>query len=60
MLEQTQLRDADHLEVRVEKNRIATQPISLNPKLRDLVARINPNNRHVEQNFGKPAGMEVW
>jgi antitoxin component of MazEF toxin-antitoxin module len=60
LLEQTQLRDANHLEIPVEENRIATKPASPNPKLRDLVARINPNNRHVEQNWGKPLGREAW
>jgi antitoxin MazE len=57
---QAELRDGDHLEVRVEKGRITLEAVS--PKLEsgDLVARITPKNRHDEQDWGKPVGREEW
>ncbi|MDQ2711850.1 MAG: AbrB/MazE/SpoVT family DNA-binding domain-containing protein [Acidobacteriota bacterium] len=30
------------------------------PTLEDLVARITPQNRHGETDWGKPKGNEVW
>jgi antitoxin MazE len=60
VLEEAELRDGDHLEVRVDKGRIALEPVSPKLKLRDLVARISPKNLHDEQDWGKPVGREVW
>ncbi len=60
VLEQAQLRDGDHLEVRVEKGRIALEPASPKLTLRDLVSRITTKNRYEEQDWGKPVGREVW
>ena len=60
VLEEAELRDGDHLEVRVDKGRIAMEPVSPKLKLRDLVARISPKNLHDEQDWGKPVGREVW
>jgi antitoxin MazE len=60
VLEQARLRDGDHLEVRVEKGRIAMEPAKPKMTLRNLVARITPENRHGEQDWGKPVGREVW
>jgi antitoxin MazE len=60
VLEEAELRDGDHLEVRVDKGRIALEPVSPKLKLRDLVARISAKNLHDEQDWGKPVGREVW
>ena len=60
VLEEAELRDGDHLEVRVDKGRIALEPVSPKLKLRDLVARISPKNLPDEQDWGKPVGREVW
>jgi antitoxin MazE len=60
VLEQAEMRDGDHLEVRVERGRIALEPVSPKLSLRDLVARISPNNLHDELDWGKPVGREVW
>jgi antitoxin MazE len=60
ILQQAQIREGDHLEVRVEKGRIALEPASPKLTLQDLVARITPKNLHDEQDWGKPVGREVW
>jgi antitoxin MazE len=60
VLEEAELRDGDHLEVRVDKGRIALEPVSPKLKLRDLVTRISAKNLHDEQDWGKPVGREVW
>ena len=60
VLEKAEMRDGDQLEIRVEKGRIALEPARPKLTLRDLVARITPENLHEEQDWGKPAGREVW
>jgi antitoxin MazE len=60
VLDQAEVRNGDLLEVRVEKGRIALEPTGPKLKLRDLVVRITPKNRHDEHNWGKPVSREVW
>ena len=60
VLEQARLRDGDHLEVRVEKGRIALEPAKPKLTLQELVTRITPKNRCKEQHWGKPVGREIW
>ncbi|PYX34795.1 MAG: AbrB/MazE/SpoVT family DNA-binding domain-containing protein [Acidobacteria bacterium] len=60
VLEEAEFRDGDYLEVRVDKGRIALEPVSPKLKLRDLVTRISSTNLHDEQDWGKPVGREVW
>ena len=60
VLEKAEIREGDQLEIRVEKGRIALEPARPKLTLRDLVARITPENLHGEQEWGKPVGREVW
>lgn len=60
VLDQVAIREGDELEIRVEEGRIALEPATPKLTLADLVARITPRNLHREQDWGKPAGREVW
>ncbi len=60
VLERVDIREGDELEIRVEDGRIALELAAPKLRLRDLVARITPKNCHHEQDWGKPAGREVW
>jgi antitoxin MazE len=60
VLEKAEMRNGDQLEIRVEKGRIALEPVRAKLNLQDLVARITPENLHDEQDWGKPVGREVW
>jgi antitoxin MazE len=60
VLEKAEMRDGDKLEIHVEKGRIALEPARPKMTLRNLVARITPQNLHGEQDWGKPVGREVW
>jgi antitoxin MazE len=60
VLEKAEMRDGDQLEIHAEKGRIALEPARPKLTLRDLVARITPENLHDEQDWGKPVGREVW
>jgi antitoxin component of MazEF toxin-antitoxin module len=44
----------------VEHGRIAIKPLNAKLTLESLVELITPENRHREQDWGKPAGDEVW
>jgi antitoxin MazE len=60
VLEQVAIREGDELEIRVEEGRIAIEPATPKLTLASLVARITPRNSHREQDWGEPAGREVW
>ena len=60
VLEKAAMREGDQLEIRVEKGRIALEPARPKLTLRDLVARITPENIQGEQDWGMPVGREVW
>jgi antitoxin MazE len=60
VLDRAELREGDQLEVRVEDRRISLEPAVPKLKLRDLVARITPQNLHAEQDWGRPVGREIW
>ena len=60
VLDRAELREGDQLKVRVEERRISLEPAAPKLKLRDLVARITPRNLHAEQDWGRPAGREIW
>jgi antitoxin component of MazEF toxin-antitoxin module len=44
----------------VENGHIWLEPLSEKPTLKALVEKITPENRHGEQDWGKPIGNEVW
>lgn len=60
VLEQAHLREGDELELQVEDGRITIEPLKPKLTLESLVEGITPENRHEEQNWGKPVGREVW
>lgn len=60
VLEQANLREGEELEIRVENGHIWLKPLRLQPTLEALVEKIIPENRHDEQDWGKPVGSEVW
>jgi antitoxin MazE len=59
ILEAAQLTEGDQLEITVENGQIVLQP-ETRPTLESLVSKITPQNRHREQDWGRPAGNEVW
>jgi len=60
ILEQCNLREGEELEILVEDGRIWLQPSNRRPTLEALVEKITPENRHGEQDWGKPVGNELW
>jgi antitoxin MazE len=60
VLKQADVREGDELTVHVEGHRIALEPATPEITLESLVAGITPQNRHSEQDWGKPAGNEAW
>ena len=60
IIEQCNLRVGEELEIRVENGHIWLEPLSQKPTLKALVEKITPENRHGEQDWGKPIGNEVW
>jgi antitoxin MazE len=60
ILDQAQMREGDEVEIRFENGRIAIEPLDRKLTLESLVEGITPENRHREQEWGKPVGSEVW
>jgi antitoxin MazE len=60
ILEQCDLREGEEIEIRVENGQIWLEPLRKKPTLGALVEKITPENRHGEQDWGKPVGNEVW
>jgi antitoxin MazE len=60
ILEQANLREGEEVEIRVENGQICLEPLNHRPTLEALVEKITPENRHGEQDWGKPVGNEVW
>jgi antitoxin MazE len=60
VLNQADLREGDVLAVYVEDGRIALVPAGPEIRLEKLVAGITRANRHSEQDWGPPAGSEIW
>jgi len=47
------------VEVRAENGRVIIEPAVPSYSLDDLLARITPENRHTELDFGTPQGKEL-
>ena len=60
ILEAAQLTEGDHLEITVEDGHIVLEPEVARPTLASLVSKITKQNRHKEQNWGRPVGNEIW
>jgi antitoxin MazE len=60
ILEQTNLKEGEELEIVVEDGDIRLSPLNRQPTIEALVEKINSKNRHGEQDWGKPMGNEPW
>ena len=61
ILEKANLREGDAVDFEVEApGIIIVRAARVQSTLEDLVARITPENRHDETDWGKPIGSEVW
>ena len=55
------LRAGDHLEVVADgPGNVRIRKPKHEPTLEELVARITPENRHAETDWGDPVGNELW
>ena len=60
VLEQVNFREGEELEIVVENGHIRIESLRQRPTLEALVAKITRENRHGEQDLGKPVGNEIW
>jgi len=60
ILDQCNLREGGEVEIRVQNGYIWLEPLNRKPTLEALVEKITPENRHGEQDWGKPVGNEAW
>jgi antitoxin MazE len=59
--EAANIAEGDALELRVPgKGRVELRTRKRKPKLAALLAKITPENRHEEVDWGAPAGREIW
>ena len=58
--QEAQLDEGDHVDVSVDNGVIVIRPSRPRYSLDELVRRITPKNRHGENDWGTPAGHEVW
>lgn len=54
------VRENDELDIEVAQGAIRLVPRGRQPKLRDLVRAIRPDNLHHEIDFGPRKGSEIW
>jgi len=61
MAEKFELGEGSPVVIRPERRGIVIKPAKKQKlSLRELVARITPENRHKEVDWGKPRGREIW
>jgi antitoxin MazE len=59
--EDAQLREGESVTVAVaSEGGLVIRPARRKYRLRQLVTRITPKNRHAETDWGKPQGKELW
>jgi len=54
------LQEGDTLVFGARNGTIVAKPFKKKPSLKELLAKITPDNIHEEVNWGKPRGREVW
>ncbi len=54
------LHEGSRLEVTADRGKLVLTPSDAPPTLDELIARITPENRHGEIDWGPPVGKEVW
>jgi antitoxin MazE len=57
--EQARLQEGDSILIEALKGRIELRPAEKIPTLEELVAKITPENRHAETNWGPDVGKEI-
>lgn len=61
IMQEANLQEGDAVDFEVKAPGIIVVRITqTEPTLKDLVARINPQNRHNETDWGKPEGDEIF
>jgi antitoxin MazE len=61
LMKEAQLTIDQEVSVKVSRGKIIIEPaIRKEYKLEELVAGITSSNTHVESDFGKPVGKEIW
>jgi antitoxin MazE len=61
IMQKANLHEGDPVDFEVEAPGIIVVRVArVRPTLDDLVARITPQNRHAETEWGKPQGNEAW
>jgi antitoxin MazE len=58
--QQIKVGEGDGVELKVAENGLLVRPARRAYRLRDLVGKITPGNRHDETDWGKRAGGEAW
>ncbi len=54
------LQEGDTLLFGARDGAIVAKPVKKRPSLKELLAKISPENVHEEVDWGKPRGREVW
>lgn len=58
--EAARIEEGDAVEIVVDKGAILIRPARPTYALRDLVAKVTPDNRHDASDWGPPVGRESW
>ncbi|MEO7634910.1 MAG: AbrB/MazE/SpoVT family DNA-binding domain-containing protein [Sphingomicrobium sp.] len=55
------LRENDPVDIRRDGDGVRIEKVAIDdPTLEELLARITPENRHPETDWGPPVGKEIW
>jgi antitoxin MazE len=61
LMKEAQLALDQRVSVKVLRGKIIIEPATRKEyKLKELLADINSGNTHMESDFGKPVGKEIW
>jgi antitoxin MazE len=58
--EKARLHEGGSVLIEVSEGQIKLRPVKGTPTLEELVAKITPENRHVEIDWGPAVGKEIW
>jgi antitoxin MazE len=60
LAEQTRIEEGSEVELSVSEGALVIRPRGPSFSLEELLARVTPENRHDEVDWGEPQGNEVW
>lgn len=60
LLEDARVQEGDTLYLSVRNGSIIARPAKKKATLKELVAKVSPENVHGEVDWGKPRGKEAW